>query len=62
MDILIVATVVVYFAIGMQYQAQWASDMCQLAQPICDTFYFYWLLTATAVVAIFFLLSRMIDT
>jgi heme/copper-type cytochrome/quinol oxidase subunit 2 len=59
--ILIVATVVLYFAMGMQSQAEWARDLCRYGAPICHQAYFYLLVTATAIIAIYFLLSRLID-
>ncbi len=59
--ILIVATVVLYFAMGMQSQAEWARDLCRYGAPICHQTNFYLLVTATAIIAIFFLLSRLID-
>ena len=37
--LLLAATVLIYFAIGMQNRAEWASDICRLGEPICDTFY-----------------------
>jgi len=60
--ILIIATVVLYFAIGMQSEAEWASDLCRYGEPVCERVYFYAVVVATAVVAIFFLLARLIDT
>ena len=60
--ILIVATSVLYFATGIQSQAGWATELCRYGAPICkEEAYFYSLATATAVIAIFFLLSRLID-
>jgi len=59
--ILIVATVVVSVAIGMQSQAEWASDLCRYGEPICAKAPFYSLIAATAVVAIYFLLARLIN-
>lgn len=59
--ILIAATVVIYFAIGMQSQAEWARDVCRFGEPVCQYDYFYWLIAFTAVVAVVFLLSRMMD-
>ena len=40
--ILIAATVVIYFAIGMQSQEEWARDICRAADPICELTNFYW--------------------
>jgi hypothetical protein len=46
---------------GMQSQAEWARDLCRYGAPICHQAYFYLLVTATAIIAIYFLLSRLID-
>ena len=59
--ILVVATVVVSFAIGMQSQAEWASDLCRYGEPVCGKASFYSLAAATAVVAIYFLLALLIN-
>ena len=60
--ILIAATLVVYVAIVMQSQEEWAREICRAADPICEATNFYWLLAATATVAILFLLSGTMDT
>jgi hypothetical protein len=57
----VVATLTIFFAIRMRSQAQWAGDLCRYGEPICDTAFFYMLIAATAVVAIFLLFWRIVD-
>jgi hypothetical protein len=61
LSVLIVTTVVLCFAMGMQSQAGWAKDLCRYGEPMCQQVPFFSLVTATAVIAIFFFLSRLID-